>query len=50
MKGFFVWDLRNETEKYECYIKKCLDITPYHLAEYLMAEMQAEDGITKIFC
>lgn len=50
MKGFFVWDLQDDVEKYEFHIKKCLHVTPFHSTEYLLAEMQAEDGITKIFC
>ncbi len=50
MFGFIVWNLHNDIEKYNNYTNQCVDTTPYHLAEYLLAEAMAENGITKIFC
>lgn len=44
-----MWRLQEDTPRYNTYIQECIDITPYHLAEYLLAEAQAEDGDTKIF-
>lgn len=49
MNGFYVWDLKDNISRYDYYIKECINITPYHLTEYLLAEAQAEDGITKVF-
>lgn len=50
MNGFYVWNLQEDILKYEYYIKKCNNITPFHLSEYLLAEMRAESGVTKVFC
>lgn len=49
MNGFHVWDLDDDVQKYKNYIGQCVKITPFHMAEYLIAEEYAEDGITKIF-
>lgn len=49
MNGFHVWDLDDDVQKYKNYIRQCVEITPFHLAEYLIAEAYAEDGVTKIF-
>lgn len=49
MNGFHVWDLNDDVQRYKNYIGRCVGITPFHLAEYLLAEAQAEDGVTKIF-
>ncbi len=50
MSGFYVWNLQNDISRYDRYIKRCINITPFHLTEYLLAEAQAENGITQIFC
>lgn len=49
MGEFAVWNLEDDTSRYDQYLKRCIDISPYHLTEYLLAEIQAEEGITKIF-
>lgn len=49
MNGFYVWDLQDDIERYNAYTKKCMEITPFHLTEYLLAEAQAEEGVIKIF-
>lgn len=49
MNGFQVWSLQDNIQKYDYYIKRCMDITPFHLLEYLLAESQAESGMTMIF-
>ena len=50
MSEFMVWNLSDNIKKYNNYREQCVNTTPYHLTEYLLAEAQAEDGITKIFC
>ena len=50
MNGFHVWNLWDDTKRYDHYIKRCVNFTPYHLTEYLLAESLAESGITRIFC
>lgn len=49
MNQFQVWNLHDNDRKYDDYIKKCVNVTPFHLTEYLLAEAKAEDGITKVF-
>lgn len=49
MNEFRVWNLQDNVRQYEVYIEKCVNATPFHSAEYLLAEEQAEDGITRIF-
>lgn len=49
MTEFLVWILEDDIERYNYYLEKCENISPFHLTEYLLAEAQAEDGITKIF-
>ncbi len=47
MNGFHVWDLNDDVQRYKNYIGRCVGSTPFHLAEYLLAEAQAEDGVTR---
>ncbi len=49
MSGFQVWDLKDNIQEYDSCVDKCVDVTPFHQSEYLLAEAQAEDGVTKIF-
>lgn len=49
MGELIVWNLHDDIEKYQKYIQQCMDKTPYHLTEYLLAEENAEDGHTRIF-
>lgn len=49
MSKFSVWSLEDDIGRYDCCLEKCEDISPFHLTEYLLAEAQAEDGVTKIF-
>lgn len=48
--GFHVWNLRDDFQQYDQYIIRCVNVTPFHLTEYLLAEAWAENGDTKIFC
>lgn len=49
MEQFIVWRLQDDIPRYNTYIQECIDTTPYHLTEYLLAEAQAEEGVTKVF-
>lgn len=49
MAEFIVWNLQEDVQKYKKYVENCINKTPYHLTEYLLAEEKAEDGYTKIF-
>ncbi len=43
MSEFTVWNLKDDPYKYNHYIERCFNRTPYHLAEYLLAEEEAEE-------
>lgn len=49
MAQFTFWNLKDDTGRYRKYAEKCVEGSPYHLTEYLLAEGEAEDGDTKIF-
>lgn len=49
MAQFIVWNLHDDIRNYQEYTEKCIDLSPYHLVEYLMAEEKAEAGQIKIF-
>lgn len=46
---FAVLDLEKDIQKYREYFAECINVTVYHQPEYLLAELKAEEGETKIF-
>lgn len=49
MKEFQVWKFSENTEKYDKYISQCINISPYHITQYLIAEEKAEQGYIYVF-
>ncbi len=49
MKNFEVWNLADDRQRYNKCLEKCNPRTVFHLTEYLLAEAEAENGITVVF-
>ena len=49
MIAFSVCNLHENIQKYQTYLKQCVETTPYHNTEYLLAEETAEDYPIKVF-